>query len=94
MLAEGRRLTVIWSTETRLTLGLATVGKRGHGEVSGVLSAKGNRVAEEPELQRVATDGGTGELHFRPFDEPQHHEPLHHRIGRVDRLNYAFLAGL
>ncbi len=84
MLAIGRRLAVIWSTETRLTLGLATVRERRHGEVPGLLFAKGNCAAKQPELDWIAADGGTRMLYLRAFDKTENHEPLDHRISGID----------
>ena len=92
MLAEGRRLAVIWSTGTRVTLGLATVGERGHPEMPGVLFAKRNRIAEQPELQWITANGGAGILQFCALDKTQNHESLHYGIARVDRPYDAFLA--
>ena len=92
MLAEGRRLAVIWSTETRITLGLATVAERGHREVPGVLFAQRNRIAEQPELQWITANGGAGILQFCALDKTQNHESLHYGIARVDRPYDAFLA--
>ena len=92
MLAEGRRLAVIWSTETRVTLRLATVRERGYPEVPGVLFAKRYRIAEQPELQWITPNGGAGILQFCAFDKTQNHEPLYYGIVRVDRPYDPFLA--
>ena len=94
MLADGRRLTVISSTETRLTLGLATGGERRHGKVPGVLFAKRYRITKQPEFQRISADCSAAILYFRTFDKAENHEPLHHGIGRIDRPNNALLATL
>ncbi len=94
MLAEGRRLRVISSTEIRVTLGLATVVERRNSELPGLLFAKRYRAAEQTEFQRVPANSSAAEFHFGTFDETQDHEPLHHRVAGVYRLDDAFLATL
>jgi hypothetical protein len=92
MLADGRRLRVISSTETRVTLGLATIGERGNGEVPGVLFAKRYRAAKQAEFQWISADRSACERYFCAFDKAQYHQPLNHWIGRIDCSNDTFLS--
>ena len=92
MRPEERRLTVISSTETEVTLDLATVGEQRDCEVLGLLFAKRNCIVEQSELQWITANSGAQILQFCPFDKTQNHESLYHRISCVNRLYDAFLA--
>jgi hypothetical protein len=62
--------------------------------VPGLLFAKGNGTAKQPEFDWIATDGGTRVLYLRAFDKTENHEPLDHRISGIDRLDDALLSTL
>jgi len=61
-------------------------------EKPGVFLPQGNAVAEKPEFDRIAADGGACMFDHGALDQAQDHEALHLRIRRVDGPDDAFLA--
>jgi hypothetical protein len=94
MLADGRRRTGIWSADNRVTDSLLTLLGRRYGEVLCLLATQGNRIAEHPEFQGIATYGSACKLYFGALDQTQNHQPLNVRVSRVNVINDVFPAAL
>jgi hypothetical protein len=92
MLASERLATVISLAGMRVSAGLVTSRYGCHLEETGVLLAQRNAVAKEAEFYRVTPDCRARVLDLGALDEPQHHEALNLRIGRVDCLDDTFFA--
>jgi hypothetical protein len=60
----------------------------------GMLFAKGDGAAKQPELEWITADGGTLMFYLCAFDKTENHQPLDHRISGIDRLYDALLSTL